>query len=73
MSRIERIRELAAATGCPFSLCASAISYAKNHEGCTPMGFLKAKGIAVATPNMTFEERVRMFSRGESADEPKSE
>lgn len=33
------------------------------------MGLLKAKGIAVATPNMTFEERVRMFSRGESANE----
>ena len=69
MSRVEHIRELAAISGCPVTMCASALAYARSHEGCTPMGFLKAKGIAVATPNMTFEERVRMFSRGESADE----
>ena len=68
MSRVEHIRELAAASGCSFSLCASAIGYAQNHDGCTPMGYLKAKCIAVATPTMSFEERVRHFSGGEDAD-----
>ena len=43
-------------------LCKRAILYAKNHKRCTALGYLKARSIAIATPNMTFEERVRKFS-----------
>ena len=68
MSMHACVKELAAYTGCPMSLCNAAFLYARDHDDCTPIGFLKAKCNAVATPKMTFEERVRMFSRGEMRD-----
>lgn len=49
-------------TGMSFTLCKRAILYAENHKGCTALGYLKARSIAITTPNMTFEERVRKFS-----------
>lgn len=62
MKTIEKIQILRNQTGMSLTLCKRAILYAKNHKGCTALGYLKARSIAIATPNMTFEERVRKFS-----------
>lgn len=62
MKTIEKVQILRNQTGINFTLCKRAILYAKNHKGCTALGYLKARSIAIATPNMTFEERVRKFS-----------
>lgn len=70
MSLYNYVRELAARTGCSLNLCNTAVLYAKDHDGCTAIGFLKAKCIAVATPNKTFEERVRYFSEMEARYTP---
>jgi len=59
---IEKVKALSNQTGVSLILCKRAILYAKNHKGCTALGYLKARSIAIATPNMTFEERVRRFS-----------
>lgn len=59
---IEKVKILREKTGMSLTLCKRAILYAKNHKGCTALGYLKARSIAIATPNMTFEERVRKFS-----------
>ncbi len=54
-------------TGAGIQNCKRAIKYAKVHDGCTPLGYLKAITYAVATRGISFEERVRMFSdRGEA-------
>ncbi len=60
---LEQILDLRNQTGCSLMACKKAINYAADHDCCTPLGYLKAKGIAVATRNMTFEERVRHFSQ----------
>lgn len=52
-------------TGAGLQDCKKAIEYSEAHEGCTPIGYLKAKGLAVATPGMSFEDRVKKFSEGE--------
>lgn len=65
-----RAFELRKKTGCGLMDCKDAIKYAENHDGCTPLGYLKAKGIAVITRDMQaaatraaqFEARVRYFS-----------
>ena len=62
MKTIEKVQILRNQTGMNLTLCKRAILYAKNHKGCTALGYLKARSIAIATPNMTFEERVRRFS-----------
>ena len=49
-------------TGCGLGVCKKAIVYASEHKGCTALGYLKAKGLAVSTPYMTFEQRVKMMS-----------
>jgi translation elongation factor EF-Ts len=59
---IEKIKLLKEKTGMSLTLCKRAILYTKNHKGCTALGYLKAHSIAIATPNMTFEEKVRKFS-----------
>lgn len=59
---IEKVKILREKTGMSLILCKRAILYAKIHKGCTALGYLKARSIAIATPNMTFEERVRKFS-----------
>lgn len=59
---IEKVKILREKTGMSLILCKRAILYTKNHKGCTALGYLKARSIAIATPNMTFEERVRKFS-----------
>lgn len=62
---LRRMYELRDKTGCSLDLCVQAVVYSKNHAGCTPLGYLKAKTLAVATLNVTFEQRVRMFSKEE--------
>lgn len=60
-ARREQIRKLREKTGATYNECANAIRYAEDHPGITPKAYLLAKTIAVATPGITFEERVKMF------------
>jgi len=50
-------------TYCSLKKCKEAFDYAEKHEGCTPEGYLRAVHNAVATPGLSFEERVRRFSK----------
>ena len=59
---IEKVKILREKTGMSLTLCKRAILYTKIHKGCTALGYLKARSIAIATPNMAFEERARKFS-----------
>lgn len=65
MQTIEKVQILRNQTGASLMLCKRAILYSEKHKGCTALGYLKARSIAIATPNMTFEERVRFFSKNE--------
>ncbi len=60
---IEDIKTLRDKTGASLMLCKRAFLYAETHKGYTPLGYLKARLIAVVTPNSTFEERVKFFSK----------
>ena len=59
---IAAITKLRDESGCTLSLCRKAIEFSKEHEGCTPLGYLHALTDPVITKGITFEERVRMFS-----------
>lgn len=61
MPTIQEINKLRQATGCPMHMCYDAIEYAETHEGCTPIGYLKAMTFAVKIE--PFEEKVRRFSK----------
>ena len=63
MADLQEVLSLRGKTGASLRDCKRAIDYAKMHDKCTPIGYLKAIGYAVATPEMTFEERVRLFSK----------
>jgi hypothetical protein len=54
------INTLRKKTGCSSSDCAKAVKYDPDDEK-MQLAYLKAKTIAVATPGMTFDERVRHF------------
>ena len=56
----EQVKELREQTGCSLYMCKEAIIYAESHEGCTPLGYLKAKTLAVRIE--PFERKVRIFS-----------
>ena len=56
---VKRIHEM---SGAGLYDCRKAIEYCRVHLDCTPMGYLRAKAFAVATPNLSFNERVRQFS-----------
>ena len=56
------IKALRDETGAGLYECKCAIEYANTHKGCTAIGYLKARAIAVYTLNRTFEDRVRIFS-----------
>lgn len=56
---VKRLREMSGAGSYD---CRKAIMYCRDHPDCTPMGYLRAKAFAVATPKLTFHERVKMFS-----------
>lgn len=55
------IKELREETGCSLQDCKKAFEYAEEHEGCTPLGYLKAKCFAVRIE--PFEKKVRLFSK----------
>lgn len=57
------IKELREISGAGMYECKKAIEYCEIHIDCTPLGYLMACGVAVATPNLTFDERVKKFSR----------
>ena len=57
---IEDIKKLREQTGCSFRDCKEAFEYAESHEGCTPLGYLKAKTLAVNI--QSFEAKVKAFS-----------
>ena len=59
----EQIKALRSKTGAGLRDCKKAVEYEKTHDGCTALGYLKAKALAVATPNSTWEERGRLFSK----------
>ena len=56
---LEDIKDLRL-TGCSLQDAREAIKYAEEHEGCTPLGYLKAKYFAVKIE--PFERKVRLFS-----------
>ena len=57
------VKKLRNKTGCSLKACKQAFDYAESHEGCTPEGYIRAVYNAVATPNSSFEDRVRRFSK----------
>ena len=61
----DNVNSLRKVTGCSLHLCMRAIVYADDRDDCTPLGYLKAKTLTIATPRMTFEQRVQMFSKEE--------
>lgn len=63
MASTAEIKALRDKTYCSLRTCKQAFDYAETHEGCTPEGYLRAIHNAVATKGMTFEERVRKFSK----------
>ncbi len=67
--KIKRLREM---SGVGSYDCRKAIEYCKAHPDCTPIGYLRAKSFAVATPKLSFYERVKLFSdkyNGETKEE----
>jgi translation elongation factor EF-Ts len=54
------IKDLRLKTGCSLRDAREAIKYAEEHEGCTPLGYLKAKTLAVRIES--FEAKVKAFS-----------
>ena len=54
------IKDLRLKTGCSLRDAREAIKYVEGHEGCTPLGYLKAKYFAVRIE--PFERKVRLFS-----------
>lgn len=57
---IEDIKNLREQTGCSLKDCKEAFEYAEIHENCTPLGYLKAKTLAVKIE--PFEKKVKVFS-----------
>lgn len=58
---IEDIKKLREQTGRSLRDCKEAFEYAESHKECTPLGYLKAKTLAVKIE--PFEEKVRRFSK----------
>lgn len=60
VARIKAIKELRERTGCGMAMCGRAYDYAKGDEKIS-IAYVRAKGLAVATPGLTFDERVQRF------------
>lgn len=73
MIDLQEVLSLREKTGTSLRDCKRAIDYAKTHDKCTPIGYLKAIGYAVATSGMTFEERVRLFSKDAEEEKERQE
>lgn len=61
---MKEVLELRENTGCSLQDCKKAIEYCEGRTDVTPIGYLKAKTLAVYT-KMSFDDRVKLFSRGE--------
>ena len=59
------VENLIKETNCGVHLALKALSFVKEHgrEDVDMIGFVKAKTLTVATPNLTFLERVKKFSK----------
>lgn len=57
-----KIKILHQKTGCSLSNCKKAIEFCQEHPECNEIGYLKAISFALATPKLTFLERVKYFS-----------
>lgn len=60
----ELVLDLCNETHCGIHLALKALAFVKEHdsEDITMLGFVRAKTLAVATPQLTFLERVKRFS-----------
>lgn len=67
MIKIDDIKKLREHTGCSMMQCKSALEYSKGDLSLS-IAYLKALTIAVATPNLTFDERVQFFLRRDYND-----
>lgn len=58
------VENLVKETNCGIHLGLKALAFVKEyeHEDVTMLGFVKAKTLAVSTPDLTFLERVKRFS-----------
>lgn len=56
----ELIIQLREKSGCSVRMCRDALEYGEK-DMCTALAYLKAKGIAVATPGLSFDRRVQRF------------
>lgn len=54
------VRKLRNKTGVGLRLCKLALNYSEGNEKIA-IAYIKAKTIAVATPKLTFDERVQLF------------
>lgn len=61
----ESVENLIGETGCGVHLALKALTFVNEfrNEGVTMLGFVRAKTLAVVTPNLTFLERVKKFSK----------
>jgi translation elongation factor EF-Ts len=59
-NRASDIKKLRGETGIGLGLCSEAYDYA-NCDHDVAIAYLKAKTLAVATPGMSFDERVQWF------------
>ena len=59
---LKQIAKLQEVTGCGKMQCKKALDYSKGNIDLA-VAYLKAKNLAVATPNLTFDERVQRFLR----------
>ena len=60
------VQNLVRETGCGYHLGLKALDFVKKYSkgnNITMLGYVKAKTLAVATPNLTFLERVKKFSK----------
>lgn len=61
---IKLVKKLREDTGCSLTICKKAIEYSNGNYKIA-VAYVKAKTLAVATPNMTFDERVKEFIKFE--------
>ena len=60
------VQNLVRETGCGYHLGFKALDFVKKYNtdnDITMLGYVKAKTLAVATPNLSFLERVKEFSK----------
>lgn len=59
-SEKEMLHQLKAATQCSIVICKEAMEYA-NGDYSLALAYIKAKTCAIATPGLTFHERISRF------------